>query len=152
VFETNSYTVEKQEIIEFAEQFDPQPFHVDEEAAEKSIFGELIASGIHIDGTGQQIDCRRYFPVRSLISAVGEWIICSSVTPSDRERRFGSNSRVLETNTSDRHPDWGIRDVRTARRRRQRRHTAVSSDGRYRPAATGTDRVDPGAVSRWRAV
>jgi acyl dehydratase len=46
-FEVGSYTVEKSEMIEFAEQFDPQPFHVDEEAAEDSVFGELVASGLH---------------------------------------------------------------------------------------------------------
>jgi acyl dehydratase len=33
------------EIMEFARRYDPQPFHVDKEAARKSIFGELIASG-----------------------------------------------------------------------------------------------------------
>jgi acyl dehydratase len=47
VFETGGYTVTKEEIVEFAEQFDPQPFHVDEEAAAESMFGELVASGLH---------------------------------------------------------------------------------------------------------
>ncbi|MDG5819058.1 MaoC family dehydratase [Natronococcus sp. A-GB7] len=47
VFETGGYTVTKDEIVEFAEQFDPQPFHVDEEAAAESMFGELVASGLH---------------------------------------------------------------------------------------------------------
>ncbi|WP_254525626.1 MaoC family dehydratase [Natrinema caseinilyticum] len=46
-FETSGYTVTKAEIIDFAEQFDPQPFHVDEEAARDSMFGELVASGLH---------------------------------------------------------------------------------------------------------
>ena len=46
-YETGSYTVSKEEIIEFAEQFDPQPFHTDEEAAKESMFGELVASGLH---------------------------------------------------------------------------------------------------------
>ena len=45
--EVGGYTVSKDEIIEFAEQFDPQPFHVDEAAAEDSVFGELVASGLH---------------------------------------------------------------------------------------------------------
>lgn len=40
-------TISKDEIIEFAEQYDPQTYHVDEEAAEDSLFGELIASGWH---------------------------------------------------------------------------------------------------------
>jgi acyl dehydratase len=40
-------TVTEQEILDFAVQFDPQPFHVDREAAAKSIYGGLIASGWH---------------------------------------------------------------------------------------------------------
>jgi hypothetical protein len=39
--------VEKDEIIAFAKQYDPQPFHLDEEAGRKSIFGRLVASGWH---------------------------------------------------------------------------------------------------------
>lgn len=46
-FETSGYTVTEDEIITFAEQFDPQPFHIDPTAAEDSIFGGLIASGLH---------------------------------------------------------------------------------------------------------
>jgi acyl dehydratase len=42
-----SVTVTKEEAVEFAERYDPQPFHVDEEAAAGSIFGGLIASGWH---------------------------------------------------------------------------------------------------------
>lgn len=40
-------TVTEQEIIAFATQFDPQPFHVDHDAAAASIFGGVIASGWH---------------------------------------------------------------------------------------------------------
>jgi acyl dehydratase len=47
VRELGSVTVSAQEIKEFAGQFDPQPFHVDEEAGRKSIFGNLCASGWH---------------------------------------------------------------------------------------------------------
>ncbi|TKR26227.1 MaoC family dehydratase [Natronomonas salsuginis] len=46
-YEVGEYTVAKDEIIAFAEQFDPQPFHTDEEAAKDSVFGELVASGLH---------------------------------------------------------------------------------------------------------
>ena len=42
-----SRTVTEAEIIGFATQFDPQPFHVDREAAEKSMYGGIIASGWH---------------------------------------------------------------------------------------------------------
>ncbi len=41
------YEVTHEEIVEYARQFDPQPFHLDEEAARQSMFGGLIASGWH---------------------------------------------------------------------------------------------------------
>jgi len=40
-------TVTESDIIDFAEQFDPQPFHTDPEAAKEYMWGELIASGWH---------------------------------------------------------------------------------------------------------
>ncbi len=45
--ELGSRSVTKEEIIAFAEQFDPQPFHIDESAAADTIYGGLIASGWH---------------------------------------------------------------------------------------------------------
>jgi acyl dehydratase len=47
VFELGSHTVSKDEIVAFASQFDPQPFHVDQEAAADGPFGGLVASGWH---------------------------------------------------------------------------------------------------------
>lgn len=47
VIDVGSRTVPEEEIIEFASKYDPQPFHVDKAAAEKSIYGGLIASGWH---------------------------------------------------------------------------------------------------------
>lgn len=42
-----AYKVTKEEVIEFASKYDPQPFHIDEDAAKSSIFGGLCASGWH---------------------------------------------------------------------------------------------------------
>jgi len=47
-FECGSYEVTKEEIFEFARQFDPQPHHLDEEAAKHSLLGGLSASGWHV--------------------------------------------------------------------------------------------------------
>jgi acyl dehydratase len=41
------YEVTREEVIEFARKYDPQPFHLDEEAAAKTHFGRLSASGWH---------------------------------------------------------------------------------------------------------
>jgi acyl dehydratase len=47
-FETPGYTFTEGEILDFAFRYDPQPFHLDREFAEKqSIYGGLIASGFH---------------------------------------------------------------------------------------------------------
>ncbi len=45
--EVGTRTVSEAEILAFAREFDPQPFHVDPEAAAKSIYGGIIASGWH---------------------------------------------------------------------------------------------------------
>ena len=47
VFELGSKTLSRERILAFAEEFDPQPFHLDEAAAGESIYGGLIASGWH---------------------------------------------------------------------------------------------------------
>lgn len=47
IFETQGYTLSQADITGFAFSFDPQPFHIDEMAAQQSIFGGIIASGFH---------------------------------------------------------------------------------------------------------
>jgi acyl dehydratase len=53
--ETGTYAVSKAEIMEFAEQYDAQPFHVNPEAAAQSPFGGLIASGLHTMAITQRL-------------------------------------------------------------------------------------------------
>jgi acyl dehydratase len=45
VFELGTTVVDRDEMVAFARRFDPQPFHVDEDAAKASLFGALAASG-----------------------------------------------------------------------------------------------------------
>ena len=45
VYEFGSMKAEEEEMIAFAKRYDPQPFHTDPEAARKSVFGGLVASG-----------------------------------------------------------------------------------------------------------
>ncbi|MFO0688461.1 MAG: MaoC/PaaZ C-terminal domain-containing protein [Myxococcota bacterium] len=45
--EIGRHAVSKQEIVDFASKWDPQPFHLDEAAAKESVFGELTASSCH---------------------------------------------------------------------------------------------------------
>jgi len=57
VREYGSVTVSREEIVAFARQFDPQPFHVDEEAARLSPFGGLVASGWHTCALAMRMFC-----------------------------------------------------------------------------------------------
>lgn len=53
---SDSRRVTAEEIIEFARKYDPQYFHTDEEAARRSIFGGLVASGIFTMAVWRQLD------------------------------------------------------------------------------------------------
>ena len=53
-------TVAREAVIAFARQFDPQPFHVDDEAAKLSLFGGLCASGWHTCAMAMRMMCDAY--------------------------------------------------------------------------------------------
>jgi acyl dehydratase len=65
--ETGSWTVTREEILAFARQFDPQPFHIDEAAAARTSFGGLIASGWHTASI-----CMRLVVDTALVDESGE--------------------------------------------------------------------------------
>ncbi len=46
-FESRRHTITQEAIVAFAKEYDPQPFHIDPEAAKSSFFGRLVASGWH---------------------------------------------------------------------------------------------------------
>jgi acyl dehydratase len=52
--------VQREAVLAFAGQFDPQPFHVDEEAAKESLFGGLCASGWHTCAMTMRMMCDGY--------------------------------------------------------------------------------------------
>lgn len=58
--EAQGPTITKEAIIAFATQFDPQPFHIDEEAAKESSFGGLVASGWHTASLCMRMMCDAY--------------------------------------------------------------------------------------------
>ena len=58
--EMGSHSFSAEEIVAFARQFDPQPFHTDGEAAKASAFGGLIASGWHTCAVGMRLICEHY--------------------------------------------------------------------------------------------
>jgi acyl dehydratase len=46
-FDLGDFVLTREEVLDFARRFDPQPFHLDEDAARSSMFGRLVASGLH---------------------------------------------------------------------------------------------------------
>jgi len=46
-FDLGGFRLTREEVLDFARRYDPQPFHLDEEAARTSMFGRLVASGLH---------------------------------------------------------------------------------------------------------
>ena len=57
IAELGRHTFTEDEIVAFARQFDPQPFHTDRSTAENSVFGGLIASGWHTCAVGMRLLC-----------------------------------------------------------------------------------------------
>jgi len=60
VMDLGGTPVTREAVIEFARQFDPQPFHVDEQAAKASVLGGLCASGWHTCAIAMRIMCDGY--------------------------------------------------------------------------------------------
>ncbi|MFD1696327.1 MaoC family dehydratase [Roseibium aestuarii] len=58
IFDLGSLTLERDELLAFAREFDPQPFHLDEEAGRASILGGLAASGWQTAGLTQRLITR----------------------------------------------------------------------------------------------
>jgi acyl dehydratase len=79
------YAVTREEIVEYARQFDPQPFHLDEEAARQSLFGGLIASGWHTGAMFIRMVVEHMTPEHATTGAMGfddlKWL--KPVRPGD---------------------------------------------------------------------
>ena len=65
------YEVTRDEIVEYARQFDPQPFHLDEVAARESLFGGLIASGWHTGAMFIRMVAEHMTPQHATAGAMG---------------------------------------------------------------------------------
>jgi len=63
--------VTREAVLAFAQQFDPQPFHLDDTAAEASFFGKLAASGWHTCSMAMRMMCDDYLLVSSSLGSPG---------------------------------------------------------------------------------
>ena len=106
-FHTDGATVTESQILDFALAFDPQPFHMDLEAAKRSMFGGLIASGFH----SMALTFRLFAQTRALAACslgspgVDEVRWLKPVRPGDTLR---ATVQVVEQRPSGSKPDRGI--------------------------------------------
>jgi acyl dehydratase len=107
VYEFGSIVMEEKEMIEFATRYDPQPFHIDPEAARKGVFGGLIASGWHTGAASMRLIVDHYLSRVASLGSLGvdelRWL--KPVRPGDE---LSIRVTVLETRLSQSKPDRGI--------------------------------------------
>ena len=99
-----------EEIVAFASQFDPQPFHLDPEAAKASVFGGLCASGWHTCSLAMKLMVTNFLHESSSLGSPGleniKWL--KPVFPGDTLRL---QHHITEKRVMGKRPDVGL--VRT---------------------------------------
>ena len=112
VFATGRLKIDADQIKAFARQFDPQPFHLDEEAAKNSVFRGLAASGWHTAALTMRLMAEGEFKPAGGIIGVGfdELSWSRPVRPGDE---LYAKSEILEVRPSKSRSDRGLIRVRT---------------------------------------
>lgn len=111
VREFGAVTVLREDIIDFASRFDPQPFHLDDAAGRASPYGGLIASGWHTSSLAMRMMCDEYLLDAASLGSPGleclRWT--APVRPGDtlRMRLTVLAARVLKSR-----PTAGLVDTR----------------------------------------
>ncbi len=101
-----TWTLTREEIVTFAEQWDPQPFHVDEQAARTSIYGELTASSLHLFA----ICTRLFFDYGSgmaVLAMLGKDVV-RFPNPARAGHPLLYETECIEARVSESKPDRGI--------------------------------------------
>jgi acyl dehydratase len=110
LLELGSHKVTREEIIAFARQFDPQPFHLDEEAG-RSMFGTLIASGWHTASLCHRLLVDSVIGKSATLGSPGldelRWLL--PVRPEDV---ISARAEVLSLTPSRSKPDRGAIKIR----------------------------------------
>jgi acyl dehydratase len=110
-FRSAEYTYTEAEMIEFARKFDPQPMHTDPEAAQRSEFGGLIASGWFTAAIVMRLRVQSGMRIAGGMIGMGveELRWPKPARPGDT---IHLETEVIETRPSRSHPDHGIVRVR----------------------------------------
>lgn len=101
-----SYRVTAEDIISFASEWDPLPFHTDQQAAASSVFGGLVASGAHVLAIALRlINASDHNP--AILGAIG-WDEVRFIKPVRPGDRLSLALECLEARPSASKPDRGI--------------------------------------------
>ena len=113
-FTSATHVIDATQIKAFARQFDPQPFHLDEEAAKGTLFGGLVASGWHTASITMRLQVDSGLPIAGGIVGIGGEMSWPRPTlPGDVLRVV---SEVEEVTPSRSRPDRGVVRVRSETR------------------------------------
>jgi acyl dehydratase len=122
--ELGSFTFTPELIKKFAAQFDPQPFHLDEEAGRQSLFGGLAASGWHVGSVCMKLLVADTQRQAAEATARGEPVAIWGPSPGFRDLRWlrpvlagdtiSYASEVESMRTSEKRPEWGIVQARNS--------------------------------------
>jgi acyl dehydratase len=120
--ELGSFIFTAEDIKRFATQFDPQRFHLDEEAGRNSLFGGLAASGWHVGSVCMKLLVADGQLQAKEAAARGEQVAVWGPSPGFRELRWikpvlagdtiAYASEVESLRTSEKRPEWGILQAR----------------------------------------
>ncbi|MFO1023150.1 MAG: MaoC family dehydratase [Planctomycetales bacterium] len=108
--QSGTHRMELDQICAFAEQFDPQPFHLDPEAAKTTLFGEQVASGWHTAAVTMPSSSTVAYPSQADSSGRGELRWPRPTRPGDL---LHVESEILDIKTSRSRPDRGIVTIRS---------------------------------------
>lgn len=112
-FHSPPYTVSADEIKSFARQYDPQPFHVDEEAAKDTFFEGLAASGWHTAAITMRLLVSSTNMAGGFIGGGGEITWPKATRPGDT---LTVETEVMEIRPSRSRPERGMVSVRSVTR------------------------------------
>jgi len=113
-FVSGTHQIDVEEIKAFAREFDPQPFHLDEEAAKRTLFGGLVASGWYTAAVTMRLQVEQGLPIAGGIIGIGGELSWPKPTwPGDTLRVV---SEVKEVIPSRSRPDRGVVRVRSETR------------------------------------
>jgi acyl dehydratase len=110
-FSSAAHAIDDAQIVAFAAQFDPQPFHLDDDAARASLFGGLAASGWHTAAITMRLNVEGGLPLAGgIVGAGGEISWPKATRPGDV---LVVESEVIEIKPSRSRPDRGLVTVRS---------------------------------------